>query len=371
MKSAVEKVLIEALDALEAGDDLEAIMARYPQHEAELRPVLAMAASMANLRVAHSLEAQAVSRQRMLEYAAVTAAPVEQRPPLLLWLRRLSLVAAAMVIVITMLGTGLLFASAETVPGDGLYDAKRFFEDTRLSLTGDSAAREALQQRHEEERIREIETLIRLGRSQEVTFSGMIEAIDGDEWLVAGLRVTIVSVTSVDGTDDPAVGQIVQITGRVVNDSVQARIVTIRGAGDLPSPEPSMSETPEARPLPTRTPTPTATPTNTPTPAATSEEMPPAAPPTHTPTPESNENGNTNENESEGGGNSNENEEDDSNEGVGQVENNEDEHNDNHDNENEREDDENKNDNDREDDENKNENDRDDNENENRNGNST
>lgn len=368
MESALEAVLIEALDALEASDDVEAIIARYPEHEAELRPVLMAATSMAGLRVAHSLEAQTASRQRMLDYAAASDAALNQAPSLLFLLRRLSLAMASLVIVLSLLGAGVLFASAETIPGDRLYDAKRIFEDTRLSLTGDSAAREALQQGYEEERIREIETLIRMGRSQEVTFSGIIETINGDSWLVSGLQVTIVSTTSIDGTDNPAIGQLVQISGIIVDGRVRASVVKIRGAGNLPLPtaEPDESDTPITGPSPTRTPTPTATPTATPTPTATAEEAPPAASPSRTPTPtatptlESNENGNSNDNENEGGGNSNENEESNGHQGGNENEDNE---NENEDNENEAGNGNDGNDND-DDEENEN------NENENRNGNS-
>ena len=39
MEPSFEKVLIEALDALEAGDEVEAILARYREHQAELRPL--------------------------------------------------------------------------------------------------------------------------------------------------------------------------------------------------------------------------------------------------------------------------------------------------------------------------------------------
>jgi hypothetical protein len=343
MESAVEKVLIEALDALEAGDDVEAIIARYPQHEAELRPMLLTAASMAELRVAHSLEAQAISRQRMLDYAAASDVAISQTPTLLLVLRRLSLVVASLVIVLSLLGTGMLFASAETVPGDQLYDAKRLFEDARLSITGDSAVREALQQRNEEERIREIETLLRMGRSSDVTFTGLIEAINEDTWLVAGLQVTIVSATSMDGTENPAVGQLVQITGLTEDGRIMASTVMIRGVGNLPlpTPEAETTETPITAPSPTRTPTPTATPTETPTPTSTAtvDRIPPAETPTQTSTPtatptvESNENGNSNDNENEGGGNSNVNEESNGNQGDNGNGNDEDQDNDNEDDE--------------------------------------
>ena len=43
MESTVEEVIIAALDALEAGDEVDVIVARYPEYEAELRPILRLA----------------------------------------------------------------------------------------------------------------------------------------------------------------------------------------------------------------------------------------------------------------------------------------------------------------------------------------
>ena len=318
MDSRLEEVIVAALDALEAGDEVDVIVARYPEYEAELRPILSTAASLAGVRIAHSLKAQAASQQRMLEYAAVAPA-ASQGPSVLLLLRRLSLAMASLVVILAFLGMSVLYAASETVPGDRLYDAKRLMEDARLSLTGSSTAREALLERYEEERIREIETLLRMERSEEVAFSGFIEAIDGDVWTVAGLDVLIVGTTLIEGADGPAVGQLVEISGVVVNGRVRAMAVIIRGVGGLivPTPEPELPDVSTAEPTPSGTPTatPTGTPTATITPTPTIEETPgesETSTPTSTPTPtsESNENGNANEggNENEGGPNSNENE---------------------------------------------------------------
>lgn len=364
MKSSFEKVLIDALDALEEGEDVGTILAQYPEHEAELRPILLTATTLSGVRVAHSLEAQAASRQRMLEYAAAATPPANHGSSLLVLLRRLSLAMATLLIIFALLGTGVLFASSETIPGDALYDAKRFFEDTRLSFTNDTEAREALQKQYEEARIREIKTLLRMGRSEDVVFTGIIESIDGDLWLVAGIEVIILDSTTVTGGESPAAGYLVQIEGMTTNGRVNAEMIVIRSIGNVPepAPEPSSTETPTPTPTPTNTPTPTPTATNTPvpTPTATTEEAVPVPPPTPTatPSPESNENGNANDNENEGGGNANENEAGapaSQNSNVdGEDESNE--NNDNDDDDDDREENENRNGNDSEENENRNDN---------------
>jgi len=347
MDAAFEKVLIEALDALESGEAVQTILDRYPDYVDELRPVLLTTSSLTGMRVAHSLEAQAASRQRMLDYAAAAATPPRRIVSPLVLLRRLSLAMAALLVIFGLFGSGVLFASSEAIPGDALYEAKRFFEDTRLSLTGDSAASDALRQQYEESRIREIETLLRMGRSEEVEFTGVIVAIDGDTWLVAGLETVILDSTMVTGAGAPAVGSLVQITGLTSNGRVQALTVVVRSIGSLPEPEPEddSRKTPAPEPSPTNTPTPSPTATNTPTPTTTptAEEGSPEAPPAPiaTPTLESNENGNANGNESQGGGNSNENGEEPggnnggSNENDDDDEDNENDHNENESNDNE------------------------------------
>jgi len=307
MDTALERVLIEALDALESGEAVETILARYTEFETELRPILLTTSTLADMRVAHSLEAQAESRQRMLDYAAATAAPPRRIVSPVPLLRRLSLTMAALLVVLALLGSGVLFASSEAIPGDALYEAKLFFEDTRLSLTGDSAASEALLQQYEETRIREIETLLRMGRSEEVEFTGVIAAINGDTWVVAGLEAVVLNSTTITGAGTPAVGSLVQVTGLTTDGRVNALMVVVRSIGSVPEPIPEND--PTITPAPTNTATPTPTATNTPTPTPTVEEGSPEASPTpiSTPTLEPNENGNVNGNENSGGGNSNEN----------------------------------------------------------------
>jgi hypothetical protein len=304
MESTFENVLIESLDALAAGDQPEAILARYPEHQAELRPMLLTASRVAGARVAHSLEAQAASRQRFLDYAAAMPGTPRQGSSLHLFLRRLSLTMAALLVVLALTGAGILFASYEAVPGDALYEAKRFFEDARFGLTGDTAAREALQKSFEEMRVREIRTLLRMGRSQEVTFTGMIEAMEEDTWQVAGIEVVILDNTSIAGAEIPAVGDLVEISGLTANGRVHAGAIIIRKLGRMPEPTPgpeSLQPT-ATKPSPTSTGTPAPAATQTPTPI---EDITPTS--TSMPTPESPESGKANGNESQGGSNSNEN----------------------------------------------------------------
>jgi hypothetical protein len=306
MESAFELVVIEALDALDTGEDIGTILERYPQYRAELEPILLTSTNLANMRVAHSLEAEAASRQRFLEYAAVTADPVKTFP-LLLLLRRFSLAMAALLVALTLLSSGILFASSEAVPGDVLYDAKRFFEDTRYSLTADMEKREELQEQFQQARIREIETLLRMERSEEVEFAGIIEAIDGNVWVVAGLEVVIMDTTTLSGAEDLAVGYLVQVAGMTTDGRVQARTVVIQSVDSSPEPESVPTETPTVEPTPTSTPTPTPTATQTPAPTASTEELGPEQFPTIelTSTSGSNDNDNDDDDGDDPGGNDN------------------------------------------------------------------
>jgi hypothetical protein len=69
MNGALEHKLVAALDMIAQGNTVEQVLARFPEDAAELRPALEVAARLSSLRVAHSLEAQARSRQAMLAQA--------------------------------------------------------------------------------------------------------------------------------------------------------------------------------------------------------------------------------------------------------------------------------------------------------------
>jgi hypothetical protein len=245
MNESLEKILIEALDLLEQGLGVEDVAAHFPDQASELRPILMTAAALSNLATQPALTAKQSSRQAFLAAAERTAAR-EARPAGVTgnWLRRLMAPALVLLAVIFLAGAGFVGAAGSAVPGDALYEAKRFVEETRLRFTSDPEAAAALRERFERERVGEIERLLAQGRAADVAFTGIVESMAGDRWLVAGVPVDV-SAAAIDGAPD--VGALVGVDGRTGDGMVQAQRVTIL-IGFAP-------ETPdEPLPAPTRTP---------------------------------------------------------------------------------------------------------------------
>lgn len=370
MNDNMDKLLIECLDALEQGDTLDIILTRYPAEAAQLRPFLETAVSLQHLNIQPTVAAQQRSRQQFLHTAAALKGQKRAVPSF--WQRTQRFLAPAMGVVMVCL---LLFAiiiplSAETIPGDALYDTKRFLEGMRLAFTGQGETKLQLIEQYNQERIAEINALLAAGRQADVSFRGPIEAIGPEVWVIAGLMTQITPETEVFG--EPAVGLIAEVTGRTEAGTLTALTIIIpEGSSPEPLPLPTetatMTATPSITPTSTATPkataTPTVTPTKTATPTATETAV---ASPTNEPTPTtpSNDNDDANDNSDDDNDNSDDgnNNDDNGNDNGDDGDDNGDDGNGNdngEDNSNDNSEDEDSNDNNNEDDENENDNDND------------
>jgi hypothetical protein len=280
MGSANERSLIDALDALEKGESIDSILANYPGDKTELQTVLETAAKLAQIRVAHSLESQSSSKRKFLERAAELRGGAERPKAFASFFRRFALSVAPLMLVLAILAAGIAFASKSAVPGDALYGAKRAVEDLRFALTIDSQARQALGRAFEQERIREINALLREGISANVEFSGFIEVIETQSWIIAGIRVQLDSETKIDG--EPNVGYWALVKGKTADGRLTAGGVIIKENGlilpeIIPTRsiiEPSEPVDPLATESPTSTEQPSPTPTETPSPTMTQTPRP-------------------------------------------------------------------------------------------------
>jgi hypothetical protein len=90
-------------------------------------------------------------------------------------------------------------ASNRSLPGDHLYPFKRSWENFQLKLAFDPTEREALVNRFEQERFEEVDELINEGRSESVKFSGQVEGIFPEQYIVSGVTVNITPDTHLDG----------------------------------------------------------------------------------------------------------------------------------------------------------------------------
>lgn len=347
MSDSLEHILTDCLERLEQGESIEEIVALYPEAAEEIRPFLATASQLSTLSSQPYVAAKRASRQTFLEQA--TAMNASQQPRPFLILRRLFVSTATVVVMLVLIFSAAFAFSTTALPGDTLYGAKRTAEQWRLGLTQNGDAILELRARYNQERIREIEALLRAGKAAEVEFEGELEAIAEDHWLVAGLTVLLNAETLVEGT--PQLGELVRVRGRTDAGQLFANtVMVLTGRFEIEEPEelaptPMPSATRTRRPTATRepalsdpTPTDTATPSPTPEPTLTPTSTPTVEPsPTPLPSPTSDDGNESNENEgNENEHNENESNENESNENEGnENEHNENEHNENEHNENE------------------------------------
>jgi hypothetical protein len=67
----------------------------------------------------------------------------------------------------------------------------------RLFFTFNAQVRDTLEVEHENERLHELRELLAAGRTGEVDFNGVVEVQNGNEWIVAGVRVLITDQTEI------------------------------------------------------------------------------------------------------------------------------------------------------------------------------
>ena len=278
MENSIEIKLIDCLDALDAGEPISQILARYPADAAMLRPMLETAAALPALALEPSASAQISSRRAFLNGAAALR-PASGRRFLGLPLR-MGLALASLLLAVAVAGGGTVTASSAALPGEPLYGIKRAAEQVKIALTSDKVQleREIAQRRRDE-----IVSLIVQDRSANVEFSGTVAARSANTLRVTGLTVQINPDTRIDG--DPYVGALVTVAGRLVGGSIQAtRIEVLPGGALVPTAthasSVTASDTATAKPTASRTPQPTLTYTAEPTDTAIPEptDAPTAAP---------------------------------------------------------------------------------------------
>lgn len=235
------------LDRINAGQSISDCLRLYPQYAASLRPMLEVGSLVERAQVS-SFEvqtAQARVRARMTERLQ---AATKSRPSY----TRFALLAASLLVTLV----AVIGMAESSLPGDALYGLKRLTEGARTLVTGDQFAAR---------RLEEIRVLLALRRSAQVTFTGEIERIDGEQWRVAGQPVRVPAGTP--GVDGLVPGDRVSVEGETNEQGeLVARAFTLLEKGDAPpTATPTLTFTPVSTATPSPTFTATAAPTETPT----------------------------------------------------------------------------------------------------------
>ena len=195
MRRGLERALEECLSQLNTGElSLEEVLARYPEHEAELRPLLRTAMLVRQApRAVPSPAARAAGRRRLLaavarkrrekaqarpglvrrlgQSAAILVQPFvrPQRQTL-----RLAQAIAAVLVIVSLISAGTVGVAAGSLPDSPLYTIKRAAERVQLALTTTPVGKARLHMSYSARRWDETRTLWEVGKGlNEVTLQDM------------------------------------------------------------------------------------------------------------------------------------------------------------------------------------------------------
>ena len=172
-----DEILGNCLEALERGEGLADVLARYPQVSDDLKPLLEAAVWFNNQKAAVEPRPGFVSASRARLVEQIAAEPVVTGN----WLERMWAqltttlgggwrVALQVTLAVVMLaclvvgGSGVALASQEALPGEALYPVKTTLENVELLVTLDPAAKIHLHNQFSQARLLEIEELVMEGR---------------------------------------------------------------------------------------------------------------------------------------------------------------------------------------------------------------
>lgn len=209
------EVLEICLQDMEQGADIDTVLFRYPDLADELRPILEASKNASSMAIpVPSTDVVRRNRARVLQRAAELREGKVKQASRRFWFASFRRVAVTLVVVSILFasGTGLVRAASTTLPGDQLYPVKRTWEDVLVLLTFNLQQRDALEIKHENERLHELKELFAEKRFAEVEFAGLVTSQNGNEWMVAGIPVVISSQTEMHD-QGIAVGSAVRVEG--------------------------------------------------------------------------------------------------------------------------------------------------------------
>ena len=167
------EVLDECIDrVLRDGERIDACVAAYPEHAVELREALESAVQVqqsfafrpdsdrkraARLRMMQALDKRTSRRPNPLK--SLLLATIKSS-------RRWAVAATALVVALSVGGTGTVLASSETIPGDTLYPVKRASEQAQFLMTFSDEKEADLHTELLERRVQEMEAVQARGRQR-------------------------------------------------------------------------------------------------------------------------------------------------------------------------------------------------------------
>ncbi|MBI4771832.1 MAG: hypothetical protein HY784_15815, partial [Chloroflexi bacterium] len=248
MNNRDRDLLQDCLRALESGNSPEEILRHQPPETAARLRSLVEIAAVARGPAPAMPDPQARQRNRAAFLSAATPAPLPARRRFALPGPIASLGATALALALAF--AGLTAISRASLPGQMLYPLKRSLEQIEQRLNPQPTE---LQRR----RLQEVQQLLALGITREVTFEGTLTNQTGDTWTVSGIPVLLTASTPIHGA--PAVGRLLRVHGATgPNHLVLAFEITALAEAPAETPLPVLSPAPmqDTPPAPDPTPDP-------------------------------------------------------------------------------------------------------------------
>jgi len=204
----LSQLIDAALERLQAGASIEECLRAYPEHAAELEPILRTAAAIkrqASAALPPSLEQWLVSGRHEIEQLARSSYARRESLPARLarsvhalfagsfrrGAPRLASVVLSALIICVMTFYTVDAAAASSLPGEYLYSWKLLSEQTRLSLTSDPNRRAQLVAASVERRVAEIGTLAERAQADPAQLAETVDRLNAQvRQALAGLPET-------------------------------------------------------------------------------------------------------------------------------------------------------------------------------------
>jgi hypothetical protein len=161
-----DNILDECLDRVMQGQDIEKILALYPEHAAELEPLLKTAK---DTMTAAAIKPRPEFRQRAANefQTAIRNTPPQKARNSFRW--QLQWMApVALVIVLVLGGGGTVVAASNSLPDSPLYKVKLATEAVQLAFASSDTAKAELYARFSDKRVEEIVKLAEKGNTEQV-----------------------------------------------------------------------------------------------------------------------------------------------------------------------------------------------------------
>jgi hypothetical protein len=165
MMRKFDDILNECVERVLKGESVEACLKAFPQHAAELEPLLRTAADAK--KAAYILPRPEFRQQAAYEFQSAVRNLKPQKQGILKWQVRL-VTTLSIIVIILMAGTGTIAASANSLPDQPLYGVKLFTENVQVALTPSAVGKAELYNRLTDTRVEEIIKMADKGKVEQV-----------------------------------------------------------------------------------------------------------------------------------------------------------------------------------------------------------